>query len=154
MVAGTGQFNEADKSTVPKEAPGLLIHFTRTDGDPEFRPSAQQRDRRVVNGEVNFMRTVGVNEPAATLWRKKIGIALAKDLGLDQSKIWYLAGWPVDYELFVHSKGPENSPRLDMYLFGEWVALLSLSLPLTLVTAAGGPARFRSANEFYPHARW
>ncbi|KAG8919648.1 hypothetical protein FRC00_011062, partial [Tulasnella sp. 408] len=117
MVSGYSQFNEADKSTVPKEPADQMIHFTRTDGDPNHRPTAQQRDRRVVNGEVNYMRTVGVNEPAAALWRKKIGIALAKDLGLDQSKVWYLSGWPVDYELFVHAKGPANGPRLDLYLF-------------------------------------
>ncbi|KAG8923966.1 hypothetical protein FRC01_012119, partial [Tulasnella sp. 417] len=112
MVAGNGQFNEADKSTVPNEPASQMIHFTRTDGDPNNRPSAQQRDRSVVNGEVNYMRTVGVNEPAAALWRKKVGTALAKDLGLDQSKVWYLSGWPVDYELFVHAKGPVNGPRL------------------------------------------
>ncbi|KAG8986234.1 hypothetical protein FRB90_004143 [Tulasnella sp. 427] len=116
MVAGHGQFNEADKSTVPKEPASQMIHFTRTDGDPNARPTDQQRDRRAVNGEVNFMRPVGVNEPAAALWRKKIGIALAKDLGLDQSKVWYLSGWPVDYELFVHAKGPIAAPRLDMLL--------------------------------------
>ncbi|KIO24850.1 hypothetical protein M407DRAFT_97788 [Tulasnella calospora MUT 4182] len=112
-----------------------MIHFTRTDGDPAHRPTTQQRDSCVVNGDVNFMRTVGVNEPAAALWRKKVGTALAKDLGLDQGKVWYLSGWPVDYELFVHAKGPVNAPRLDLYLYG-------------------GPSKFRSANEFYPHARW
>lgn len=127
MVAGHGQFNEADKSTIPKEPANQMIHFTRTDGDPNSRPTTQQRDRLVVNGDVNYMRPVGVNEPAAALWRKKIGIALAKDLGLDQGKAWYLSGWPVDYELFVQAKGPANGPRLDLYLFGEHHSLVVLS---------------------------
>ncbi|KAG8894707.1 hypothetical protein FRB99_001042 [Tulasnella sp. 403] len=135
MGGSTAQLNESDNTPLPRERPDQMIRFERSDGDPAHRPSAQQMDRGVVNGEINYMRKVHVNEQASTNWRKKIGTLLQKDLGLDPKKQWYLAGWPAGYELFVHLKGDKASPRMDLYLFG-------------------GQARFRSANEFYPHARW
>ncbi|KAG9006759.1 hypothetical protein FRB94_000443 [Tulasnella sp. JGI-2019a] len=129
MVAGAFGFDESDTALVANEPADQLILFHRSDGDPNARPSATQLDRR--RGKDNYHRKVHVNEPAGTAWRAKVGKALQRDLDLDPAKQWYLADWPPNYELFVHV----NKERHDLYLFG-------------------GPARFRSANEFYPHARW
>lgn len=131
MVSGKGQFNEDDTSTVARENRSQMIDFTRSDGNTSHRPTADQLDNRVRGGEVNYHRRVYVNEPAATGWRQKVGTALAKDLGLDAKKTWYLSDWPKDYELFVHLKGPVDAPRHDLYLFGELFELSNAAFILT-----------------------
>ncbi|KAG9007468.1 hypothetical protein FRB93_007883 [Tulasnella sp. JGI-2019a] len=135
MVHSGDLFNERESDPVAREPLDQMIRFNASDGDPTERPTALMQDRSVVNGEVNYHRKVNLNESACKAWRKKIGTTLARDLNLDLTKEWYLAGWPQNYELFVHLKGPQYKPRHDLYLYG-------------------GPSRFRSANEFYPHARW
>ncbi|KAG8961715.1 hypothetical protein FRC03_005042 [Tulasnella sp. 419] len=99
-----------------------LIHFRRSDGDPTARPPADKLNGPSnPGGFVDYMKKVGVNEAPAKLWRQKLGNALRKDLGLSMNKQYYLAGWPRDYELFVHYKGESKAgtlPRNDLYLYG------------------------------------
>lgn len=119
MVAGAGQFNEADNSLVAREHHSQLISFDPnvTDGRPDHRPTLLDRGRDP-DGNVNYYRKVFLNEPAARNWRKKIGDAIATFRNLDKRKEWHLASWPKDYELYVQCKGHWSNPRQDLYLFG------------------------------------
>ncbi|KAG8878338.1 hypothetical protein FRB97_002592 [Tulasnella sp. 331] len=135
MTGSGALFSEGESDPVAREPRDQMIRFNASDGDASARPTESMLDRTVSNGEVNYHRKVNLNENACKTWRKKIGVALARDLNLDSTKEWYLADWPQNYELFVHLKGSKANPRHDLYLYG-------------------GPSKFRSANEFYPHARW
>jgi hypothetical protein len=151
MVAGRKQFDESDNSPVAREAKNQMIRFPRSDGDASRRPTNLDRtpDR---SGQVNYHRKVHLNEKPAAGWREKVGTELAKKLdSYDTSKTWYLEDWPEGYELFVHCKGPVDDYRTDLYLFGTFRSSRSHYSHLCF---EGGPSKFRSANEFIPHAFW
>ncbi|KZT71979.1 hypothetical protein DAEQUDRAFT_763465 [Daedalea quercina L-15889] len=112
------------------------ITFPRSDGDPKCLP---KNTERIVDskGEVNYMRVVLLDESAAINWRVSIGSQLATMLNLPEGPNYVLQDWPSGYQFYDHNKGPVASPRHDPYLCGS-----------TLVN------RFRSMNEFTPHAFW
>ena len=73
-----------------------------------------------------------------------------------ENQEYVLAGWPEGYRLFDHNKGPANNPRHDVYLFG--MSCLFVQVPRAetnrLVALGSQRGRFRSINEFIPHAIW
>ncbi|KAI1793512.1 hypothetical protein LXA43DRAFT_1001067 [Ganoderma leucocontextum] len=112
------------------------LEFPRSDGDPAQLP---KNTTKVVDseGQVNYMRPVGMEESLANLWRVTIGNQLAIRMQLPQGPKYVLRNFPEGYQLFDHNKGPAEGPRHDPYLCGS-----------TNVN------RFRSTNEFIPHALW
>ncbi|KAJ1306751.1 hypothetical protein OPQ81_007737 [Rhizoctonia solani] len=58
-------------------------------------------------------------------------------MGLPSGKVYWMKGWPEGYGFYDHQKGQLPNPRHDLYLCGSSVT-----------------ARFRSKNEFKPHAKW
>ncbi|KAI0630548.1 hypothetical protein C8Q77DRAFT_1133756 [Trametes polyzona] len=112
------------------------IEFPRSDGDPSLLP---KNTTRLVDsdGQVNFMRPVSLDESLAILWRVGVGAQLAVRMGLPEGPNYVLKAWPEGYQLFDHNKGPAKAPRHDAYLCGS-----------------ANVNRFRSINEFIPHALW
>ncbi|KAF8630139.1 hypothetical protein AX15_003092 [Amanita polypyramis BW_CC] len=112
-----------------------VIEFRRSDGKSHQWPTNTIRavDR---DGEVNYMRHLDLDAPTSVRWRLQVARAIALDKGMPEDQEYVLAGWPEGYRLFDHNKGPENNPRHDVYLFGS------------------AKGRFRSINEFIPHAIW
>ncbi|TFY52003.1 hypothetical protein EVJ58_g10258 [Rhodofomes roseus] len=112
------------------------ITFPRSDGDAKLLP---KNTERIVDssGQVNFMRPVGLDESAAINWRVGVGSQVAIKLDYPEGPSYVLKNWPDGYQFYDHNKGPAPSPRHDPYLCGS-----------TLVN------RFRSINEFIPHAVW
>ncbi|OSX63971.1 hypothetical protein POSPLADRAFT_1045115 [Postia placenta MAD-698-R-SB12] len=119
------------------------IEFPRTDGDISMLPRNTQR---IVDneGNVNFMRPVDDNESTAISWRVGVAAQIAKKLAYPgksrmtcKGQKYVLRSFPDGYQLFDHNKGPATAPRHDPYLCGS-----------KLVN------RFRSVNEFIPHAIW
>ncbi|KAH9913925.1 uncharacterized protein B0H18DRAFT_1047122 [Fomitopsis serialis] len=112
------------------------ITFPRSDGDPGALPKNTQR---IVDskGEVNYMRPVQLDEGQAINWRVNVGAQVANLLNYPKGPNYVLQNWPEGYQFYDHNKGPAKSPRHDPYLCGS-----------TLVN------RFRSTNEFIPHAVW
>ncbi|KAG7093622.1 hypothetical protein E1B28_007286 [Marasmius oreades] len=110
--------------------------FERSDGNPSLWPANTQR---VVDkdGQVNYMEYLPLDHPTAIHWRTGVAKALSKALNWPAGSSYALGGWPAGYRLFCHNKGPEKSPRQDVYLFGSRAT-----------------NKFRSVNEFIPHARW
>ncbi|KAH9852646.1 hypothetical protein C2E23DRAFT_824673 [Lenzites betulinus] len=112
------------------------IEFPRSDGNYALLP---KNTEQVVDGDghVNYMRPVGLEESQAILWRVAVGSQLAVRMGLPAGRNYVLKTWPEGYQLYDHNKGPLKAPRHDPYLCG------SVSVN-----------RFRSTNEFIPHALW
>ncbi|CAL1715091.1 unnamed protein product [Somion occarium] len=112
------------------------LEFPRSDGSKATWP---RNTEKVVDheGQVNFMRTVGIDESLCIHWRKHVGTQVAKALGKPEGPNYVLKDWPTDYCMFDHNKGKESNPRHDPYLYGTTLA-----------------PKFRSANEFVPHAIW
>ncbi|KAI0825812.1 hypothetical protein BC629DRAFT_1450686 [Irpex lacteus] len=113
------------------------VDFPRSDGDQETWPKTTSRV--VVDGEVNFFRPVGLDESLSIMWRKAVGPKIAAVMGLPEGKPYVLRSFPERYQLFDHNKGKPDNPRHDAYLYG------SNKL---------GRNKFRSVNEFIPHAMW
>ncbi|KAI0083928.1 hypothetical protein BDY19DRAFT_974809 [Irpex rosettiformis] len=113
------------------------VDFPRTDGDQSTWPT---NTTRIINGgEVNFFRPVDIDESLGIMWRKVLGIKVADALGFPAGKAYVLRSFPDGYQLFDHNKGKVDSPRHDPYLYGS---------------TRLGKNRFRSVNEFVPHAMW
>ncbi|OSD04794.1 hypothetical protein PYCCODRAFT_1406971 [Trametes coccinea BRFM310] len=112
------------------------LEFPRSDGDPSVLP---KNTKQVVDsdGQVNFMRPVPLDESLAIGWRVSVGAALATRMGLPEGPKYVLKSFPEGYQLYDHNKGPVKAPRHDPYLCG--------SIHVN---------RFRSTNEFIPHALW
>ncbi|KAI0075301.1 hypothetical protein K474DRAFT_1664349 [Panus rudis PR-1116 ss-1] len=112
------------------------LEFPRSDGSKKQWPTNTQK---IVDpqGHVNFMRPVGIDESLCIHWRRQAGIAVAKAMGLPDGPAYVLKDWPSGYAMFDHNKGPQANPRHDPYLYGTTNA-----------------PKFRSANEFVPHAIW
>ncbi|KAL0575194.1 hypothetical protein V5O48_006788 [Marasmius crinis-equi] len=110
--------------------------FERSDGTPSQWP---KNTERVVDGDghVNYMEYLDLNHPVSINWRTGVAKAVAKACDWPAGHAYVLADWPTDYRLYCHQKGPQADPRRDIYLFGSKAT-----------------AKFRSINEFIPHARW
>ncbi|CCM01806.1 uncharacterized protein FIBRA_03873 [Fibroporia radiculosa] len=120
--------------SIPDDA--TWIEFPRSDGDASLLPTNTER---IVDAEgcVNFMRPVLIDEGAAATWRIGIGAHLAKRMGLPEGPKYVLKSFPTGYHMYDHNKGPAAAPRHDLYLCGS-----------------RNVNRFRSMNEFIPHAVW
>ncbi|KAJ6584087.1 hypothetical protein DFH09DRAFT_1029000 [Mycena vulgaris] len=128
--------NRSTKHALP---PNLtFIDFPRSDGDPTYWP--QNTTRKVdEKGNVNYMQPVGLDEPLSVKWRVGAGDAISEALKLTSGQPHVFRDFPSGYRLFDHNNGKADNPRHDVYLFG----------PPTL-----GKSRFRSVQEFIPHALW
>ncbi|GBE86409.1 predicted protein [Sparassis crispa] len=113
-----------------------FLDFPRTDGDENLWP---QNTERVVDHEgcVNFMRPMSIDESGTLGWRLTVGAKLAQQMGLEEGPTYILRKFPDGYHMYDHNKGSASNPRHDPYLVGS-----------TNVN------RFRSTNEFVPHALW
>ncbi|KAI0766707.1 hypothetical protein BD413DRAFT_569971 [Trametes elegans] len=112
------------------------LEFDRSDGDSSLLP---KNTKKIIDsdGQVNFMRPVPLDESLAIMWRVGIGGQLAVRMGLPAGPSYVLKTFPEGYHLYDHNKGPAKTPRHDPYLCG--------SVHVN---------RFRSVNEFIPHALW
>ncbi|KZT43074.1 hypothetical protein SISSUDRAFT_1124970 [Sistotremastrum suecicum HHB10207 ss-3] len=130
----------------PARAPDVSsftpIPFPRSDGDSSKRPPNVDPTPDA-QGSVNYYRLVPSDEVASVNWRKKIGEEVAKALGYPNASKHILEAWPENYAFYDHNKGPQSGPRHDLYLFGK---NCHVGAPIT--------AKFRSTNEFIPHAIW
>ncbi|KAF8643034.1 hypothetical protein AX16_009278 [Volvariella volvacea WC 439] len=126
--------NLSDKFALPSKNVEYL-EFDKSDGSPGLWPTATTRivDRE---GQVNFMQLLDLDSPTAAKWRTQVGKAIALDLKLPGGKSYVMRDWPTGYRLYDHHKGPADAPRHDVYLYGS------------------PRGRFRSINEFIPHAIW
>ncbi|KAH7105805.1 hypothetical protein BKA62DRAFT_688018 [Auriculariales sp. MPI-PUGE-AT-0066] len=123
-----------DSYTAPKNA--IPLSFKRTDGDASRRP---EKPPTPSDGSVNFYRPVMVDETAAVRWRVEVAMRMAEHIaGLNPNTNKYiLADWPEGYAFFDHNKGIPPDQRHDLYLYGSKLV-----------------GKFRSVNEFVPHAIW
>ncbi|CAE7170868.1 unnamed protein product [Rhizoctonia solani] len=137
MVAGAGMFTDTGQIG-PKDRNSQMLEWPRSDGDASNRPVGVSFTKNADSqGNVNYYRFVRDTEEASVAWRKEIGTYLAEEMGLPKGKVYWMKGWPEGYAFFDHQKGQLPNPRHDLYLCGSTVA-----------------ARFRSKNEFKPHAKW
>ncbi|KIP03007.1 hypothetical protein PHLGIDRAFT_78231 [Phlebiopsis gigantea 11061_1 CR5-6] len=122
----------ATKKSLPPDPSWVSI--PRTDGDRKNWPANTEK---VVSadGHVNFMRPVPIDEGVCITWRCQLGTRVAAALGLPLGPTYVLKDWPAGYHMYDHNKGPASNPRHDAYLIA-------------------GIAKFRSINEFIPHAEW
>ncbi|KAK2463530.1 hypothetical protein APHAL10511_004281 [Amanita phalloides] len=116
-------------------ANATTIEFPRSDGSSRQWPP---NTTHIVDGDgqVNYMDQLDLDAPTPVKWRLQVARAIALDKGMPENQEYVLAGWPEGYRMFDHNKGPANNPRHDVYLFGS------------------PKGRFRSINEFIPHAIW
>ncbi|KAF5383714.1 hypothetical protein D9615_003660 [Tricholomella constricta] len=125
----------ADKAVEMPSNPHFL-DFERSDGDPSSWP---KNTTRIVDdaGEINWMKPMDIDQPHSLRWRLGAakGIAIASNLPLGPT--YMLRNWPAGYKFFDHQKGPDSAPRHDLYLYGP-----------------PPQRRYRSINEFIPHAIW
>ncbi|KAF9466099.1 hypothetical protein BDZ94DRAFT_1158717 [Collybia nuda] len=119
--------------SVPENA--TFLEFERSDGDRRTWPT---NTTPIVDseGHVNFMQPVDLESSSAIRWRIGAGQGAAVALERPAGPNYVLKDWPEGYRLFDHHKGPEANPRHDLYMFGS------------------SNRRFRSINEFLPHAIW
>ncbi|CAE6489295.1 unnamed protein product [Rhizoctonia solani] len=137
MVAGAGMFTDTGQIG-PKEPNSQMLKWPRTDGDTSRRPAGVSFTKEVDNqGNVNYYRLVRDTEEASVTWRREIGTYLAEEMKLPKGKVYWMNGWPEGYAFYDHQKGPVANPRHDLYLCGSIIT-----------------PRFRSKNEFKPHAKW
>ncbi|CAE6482273.1 unnamed protein product [Rhizoctonia solani] len=122
----------------PKEPNSQMLEWPRTDGDASNRPTGISFTKNEDSqGNVNYYRFVRDTEEASVAWRREIGTYVAEAMGLPGGKVYWMKGWPEGYAFYDHQKGQLPNPRHDLYLCGSVVA-----------------SRFRSKNEFKPHAKW
>lgn len=116
-------------------ASGRIV-IPRSDEDPYFLPPKLDVPS-VTEREVNNYHIFGNNDSYSHKWRQMIGRKLAVDhIKLARSLDWVFDRFPNDYHFCKQRKGPRDNPRTDAYLYGS-------------------PGhRFRSVNEFIPHALW
>ncbi|KAF9006127.1 hypothetical protein BDQ17DRAFT_1389700 [Cyathus striatus] len=110
------------------------IDFPESDGSASTWPT---NTTRVIDheGHVNFMQVQDLMSYSAVRWRITIAKAIAVEMRMPEGPSYVLRDWPDGYRMFDHNKGPVDNPRHDIYLFGS-------------------PKKFRSVNEFIPHAIW
>ncbi|KIM34322.1 hypothetical protein M408DRAFT_59947 [Serendipita vermifera MAFF 305830] len=121
----------------PPPSNSKFLSFENSDGDASIRPSPTQLSRDAT-GRINYFRQVSLDEKSSTQWRRKIGSKVAFMLGKSNPDSYCLADWPEGYAFFDHNKErAEGDMRHDPYLYGSPHC-----------------AKFRSTNEFIPHAYW
>jgi hypothetical protein len=73
------------------------------------------------------------------------------------TKEYIIDSFPEHYVLFDHTKGARSGPRHDLYLHGMQSVYYFSTAQLSLCYGLLGSrtvTKFRSTNEFLPHARW
>ncbi|KAG6890321.1 hypothetical protein C0995_009528 [Termitomyces sp. Mi166 len=112
-----------------------FFDFERSDGNPSRWPP---NTTRIVDssGEVNYMQPLTLEHPQSMRWRLGVAQGIAAATGMPASPSYILRNWPTGYAFFDHHKGPADNPRHDLYLYGSV------------------NRRYRSINEFIPHAIW
>ncbi|KAF8526822.1 hypothetical protein JB92DRAFT_3140039 [Gautieria morchelliformis] len=120
--------------SIPPDA--LFITFPVSDGDCSRRPDNMIAPP-ISAREVNWHRTMTLEEKYACRWRNLIGQGIAKLLNMPDQGKYCLQSFPVGYWMFDHNKGPIKNVRHDLYLYGSKTVL-----------------RFRSPAEFIPHGVW
>ncbi|PVG00733.1 hypothetical protein CPB86DRAFT_782281 [Serendipita vermifera] len=136
MNRGGATTGSEDIKLPPSEA--LLLEFPRSDGDSALRPEPRDIPSRDSTGKINYYREIGRDQRLSTEWRRKIGNKVAEMLNRTDPHLYYLASWPEGYAFFDHNKEQaDGGIRHDAYLYGSPHA-----------------SKFRSTNEFIPHAYW
>ncbi|KAF8892256.1 hypothetical protein BD779DRAFT_1511858 [Infundibulicybe gibba] len=112
-----------------------FLDFSNSDGNSTLWPT---NTTRTVDheGHVNFMQHIDLDNATVMKWRSLAGKAVALELGMPEGPDYVFRDWPQGYRMYDHHKGPAANPRHDVYLFGS------------------PRGRFRSINEFIPHAIW
>ncbi|QRV74047.1 Transcription-silencing protein, cryptic loci regulator Clr2 [Ceratobasidium sp. AG-Ba] len=136
MVSGAQIFKDTGQIG-PKVSNGQMLEWLTSDGDKSRRPPVSFKKEVDSEGNVNYYREVPDTEEASVTWRREIGTHIAKKLGYPSGKVYWMRGWPSGYGFYDHQKGKLPNPRHDLYLCGSASTL-----------------RFRSKNEFLPHALW
>ncbi|THG94758.1 hypothetical protein EW145_g8081 [Phellinidium pouzarii] len=118
------------------EGSQLLILKSDSDASP-LRPDQEE----IVDdkGHVEFMREAPLKTKQD--WFSKVATCLVHDGDWHEKSgkhfTFNLVQFPDGYKLYKHYKGKKHNPRSDAYLFGSPTVL-----------------KFRSPNEFVPHAAW
>ncbi|KAG9110970.1 hypothetical protein FRC07_008122, partial [Ceratobasidium sp. 392] len=136
MVSGAQSFKDTGQAR-KEVSNGSMLQWRRSDGDKSRRPPVSFTKNPDSEGNVNYYREIPDTEEASVVWRRDIGTYLAEKLGYPTGKVYWMKGWPSGYGFFDHQKGKLPNPRHDLYLCGS-----------------ASTIRFRSKNEFLPHALW
>ncbi|KAG8704132.1 hypothetical protein FRC08_002435 [Ceratobasidium sp. 394] len=136
MVSGAQSFKDTGQIG-PKISNGQMLEWRSSDGDVSRRPPVSFTKNPDSEGNVNYYRPIPDTEEASVVWRRDIGTYVAKELGYPAGKVYWMKGWPSGYGFYDHQKGKLPNPRHDLYLCGS-----------------ASTVRFRSKNEFLPHALW
>lgn len=115
------------------------LDFGKTDGDAKQLPT---NTREVVDtdGQVNYMKPLGMDDSSNIHWRCQIAMKVAERLGRPgmyfflrrfrgpphrailissiAGKNYVLRSWPEGYHMYCHLKGKQSAPRQDLYLMG------------------------------------
>ncbi|THH07398.1 hypothetical protein EW145_g3409 [Phellinidium pouzarii] len=125
------------EATLPENPKWVTIDAS--DGDTRRWPTMTSPEPDA-QGCINFMQPLSVDNGQSIKWRLIIGKALAEmhKYPDHDSKDWVLKAWPTSYQFYDHNKGNVGGPiRHDLYLVGS-----------------ENVTRFRSPQEFTPHAFW
>ncbi|KIJ56198.1 hypothetical protein M422DRAFT_23536 [Sphaerobolus stellatus SS14] len=114
----------------------IFLYFSVSDGDVSRRPDNMKQPSSSAK-EVNWFRSMRMDEKYVCRWRNLIGQGIAMLMNKPNKEKYCLGSWPEGYWMFDHNKGAINAPRHDLYLFGSKLVL-----------------RFRSPAEFIPHGFW
>ncbi|KAF8511615.1 hypothetical protein BU17DRAFT_97032 [Hysterangium stoloniferum] len=117
-------------------ADAVFITFPVSDGDASRRPDNLKEPSPSAR-EVNWHRTMKMDEKYFCRWRNLIGQGIAKLMNKPDQEKHCIGCFPDGYWMFDHHKGPISNIRHDLYLFGSKTVL-----------------RFRSPAEFIPHGLW
>ncbi|KAG8819487.1 hypothetical protein FRC17_010428, partial [Serendipita sp. 399] len=138
MPAKGGNPEEIIRISLPPNA--KILSFSNSDGLGPIRwPPLSQRSGPVrVDGRLNYFLPLPIDDKTPLTWRSRIGSKIAEMMGKPDADSYHLAGWPEGYEFFMHvTSRPDGTKRGDPYLYGS-----------------RHTHKFRSANEFLPHAYW
>ncbi|KIM44711.1 hypothetical protein M413DRAFT_442667 [Hebeloma cylindrosporum] len=110
------------------------LDFLRTDGNVSTWPT---QTTRIIDheGHVNYYEPLTPEHPQHIRWRTTVADAVARHLNMPDGPTYVFRSFPDGYGFFDHNKGIHSSPRHDLYLYGS-------------------KSKFRSVNEFIPHAIW
>ncbi|KAF8325797.1 uncharacterized protein EI90DRAFT_2019092 [Cantharellus anzutake] len=140
MAAGGGNIPEEDK--FPQDR---VLEFPRTDSSGNrFKFPTNTEEKVNGDGIYDYMKLTTRTHKANFEWRKKIGNYIAQEVlhkSIGTNDMGYvMKDFPDGYELYDHHKGLPGKMRHDLYLFGP--------------DNSQRLYRFRSTNEFLPHASW
>lgn len=117
-----------------------VITLPFSDGVPDgVPPTKLERPPTEANAQYDYNRLVQQDDPKYQRWLKTLGGHVQVALGRSGGDDAVLASLPENYTLIEHCKSADNTsqPRRDAYLYGH-----------------PSGSRFRSINEFVPHAIW